>query len=194
MAPARARGASCRRMRRSRSGPPRTAATASIWPRPSSREPGVTILRAIGRQCRGGDTEAWFVQGAGHGWPGSDVGYPRVPCRPADVRDRRDVRRGRVPAPSGHRIAAAADRQPIGWGRCAYASRELIRSGRCRLLGSHLPFPGDTIGPPLARYGLWYPLPRAIRREDGRDIESGPQFQVRPSRQDMPLRRATKVP
>jgi polyhydroxybutyrate depolymerase len=41
-----------------------------------SKEPGVTILRAIGRQCRGGDTEAWFVQGAGHGWPGRDVGYP----------------------------------------------------------------------------------------------------------------------
>ena len=41
-----------------------------------SREPGVAILRAIGRQCRGGDTEGWFVQGAGHGWPGSDVGYP----------------------------------------------------------------------------------------------------------------------
>ncbi len=41
-----------------------------------SREPGVTILRAIGRHCRGGDTEGWFVQGAGHGWPGSDVGYP----------------------------------------------------------------------------------------------------------------------
>ena len=41
-----------------------------------SQEPGVTIQRAIGRQCRGGDTEGWFVQGAGHGWPGSDVGYP----------------------------------------------------------------------------------------------------------------------
>jgi polyhydroxybutyrate depolymerase len=41
-----------------------------------SREPGTAILRAIGRTCRGGDTEAWFVQGAGHGWPGSDVGYP----------------------------------------------------------------------------------------------------------------------
>ena len=41
-----------------------------------SREPGVTILRAIGRQCRGGDTEGWFIQEAGHGWPGSDVGYP----------------------------------------------------------------------------------------------------------------------
>ena len=41
-----------------------------------SREPGVTILRAIGRQCRGGETEGWFIQGAGHGWPGSDVGYP----------------------------------------------------------------------------------------------------------------------
>lgn len=41
-----------------------------------SCEPGVTILRAIGRTCRGGDTEGWFVQGAGHGWPGSDLGYP----------------------------------------------------------------------------------------------------------------------
>jgi polyhydroxybutyrate depolymerase len=43
-----------------------------------SRDPGVTILRATGRQCRGGDTEGWFVQGAGHGWPGSDTGYPEL--------------------------------------------------------------------------------------------------------------------
>ena len=42
----------------------------------ASREPGVTNLRAIGRECRGGDTEGWFVQGGGHGWPGSDFGYP----------------------------------------------------------------------------------------------------------------------
>ncbi len=41
-----------------------------------SREPGVTILRTVGRQCRGGDTEGWFIQGGGHGWPGSDIGYP----------------------------------------------------------------------------------------------------------------------
>ncbi len=41
-----------------------------------SREAGVTILRAIGRNCRGGDTEAWFVQGGGHGWPGSTFSYP----------------------------------------------------------------------------------------------------------------------
>ena len=41
-----------------------------------SREPGVTILRAIGRNCRRGDTEGWFVLGAGHNWPGGDVGYP----------------------------------------------------------------------------------------------------------------------
>ncbi len=40
-----------------------------------SREPGFTILRKTGRRCRG-DTEAWFIEGAGHGWPGSDVGYP----------------------------------------------------------------------------------------------------------------------
>ena len=41
-----------------------------------SREPGVTILRAIGRACRGGDTEGWLVQGGGHGWPGGDMFYP----------------------------------------------------------------------------------------------------------------------
>jgi polyhydroxybutyrate depolymerase len=41
-----------------------------------SGEPGVTILRVIGRKCRGGNTEAWFVQGEGHGWPGGDFGYP----------------------------------------------------------------------------------------------------------------------
>ena len=41
-----------------------------------SREPGITILRAIGRNCRGGETEAWFIRAAGHNWPGGDVGFP----------------------------------------------------------------------------------------------------------------------
>ena len=41
-----------------------------------SREPGVTILRRLGRACRGGDTEGWFIEGAGHGWPGGDFGFP----------------------------------------------------------------------------------------------------------------------
>jgi poly(3-hydroxybutyrate) depolymerase len=42
----------------------------------TSRDPGFSILRDIGRQCRGGETEAWFIIGAGHGWPGGDVGWP----------------------------------------------------------------------------------------------------------------------
>ena len=41
-----------------------------------SRQLGITILRAIGRTCRGGDTEGWFIHGAGHNWPGSDFSYP----------------------------------------------------------------------------------------------------------------------
>jgi polyhydroxybutyrate depolymerase len=44
----------------------------------TSREPGFSILRDIGRQCRGGETEAWFIIGAGHGWPGGEVGYPEL--------------------------------------------------------------------------------------------------------------------
>ena len=40
---------------------------------------------------------------------------PGVPRRPADVGDRRDIRRPRLPAPSGSR-ATATDRRPIG--RC----------------------------------------------------------------------------
>jgi poly(3-hydroxybutyrate) depolymerase len=67
-----------------------------------SREPGVTILRAIGRHCRGGETEAWFVQGAGHDWPGGNR-LPRVPRWPANIGDRRDVRGPRVPASTGCR-------------------------------------------------------------------------------------------
>ncbi len=41
----------------------------------SSREPGIVIRREQGRRCRG-DTEAWFIEGAGHDWPSGDVGYP----------------------------------------------------------------------------------------------------------------------
>ena len=41
-----------------------------------SRQPGATILRAIGRNCLGGETEGWFIHGAGHNWPGSDFSYP----------------------------------------------------------------------------------------------------------------------
>jgi len=41
-----------------------------------SREPGFTIMRSVGQRCRGGDTEGWFINGGGHGWPGSESGYP----------------------------------------------------------------------------------------------------------------------
>ncbi|CAH2602146.1 conserved protein of unknown function [Rhodovastum atsumiense] len=37
---------------------------------------GAGIRRTIGRACRDGDTEAWIIDGAGHGWPGSSFAYP----------------------------------------------------------------------------------------------------------------------
>jgi polyhydroxybutyrate depolymerase len=42
----------------------------------ASREPGMTVMRAIGQKCRGGDTEGWFINGGGHDWPGGESGYP----------------------------------------------------------------------------------------------------------------------
>jgi polyhydroxybutyrate depolymerase len=42
----------------------------------ASREPGFTIMRAVGQTCLGGDTEGWFINGGGHGWPGGESGYP----------------------------------------------------------------------------------------------------------------------
>ena len=42
----------------------------------ASAEAGVSIMHAVGLHCRRADTEAWFVQGAGHGWPGSSFAYP----------------------------------------------------------------------------------------------------------------------
>ena len=44
------------RGRRSRSGPPRIAATVSNWPPKLPRSPGMTVMRAIGQECRDGDT------------------------------------------------------------------------------------------------------------------------------------------
>jgi polyhydroxybutyrate depolymerase len=41
-----------------------------------STEPGVAVMHETGLHCRGAATEAWFIQGAGHGWPGSDFSYP----------------------------------------------------------------------------------------------------------------------
>jgi polyhydroxybutyrate depolymerase len=39
-------------------------------------EPGTEVTHATGLDCKGAPTEAWFIQGAGHGWPGGDFGYP----------------------------------------------------------------------------------------------------------------------
>ena len=36
----------------------------------------MTVMRAIGQKCRGGDTEGWFINGGGHDWPGGESGYP----------------------------------------------------------------------------------------------------------------------
>ena len=41
----------------------------------AGNEPGLTVLRATGRKCRGA-TEGWFINGGGHDWPGGDTGYP----------------------------------------------------------------------------------------------------------------------
>jgi polyhydroxybutyrate depolymerase len=42
----------------------------------ASAETGVAVTHKTGIHCRGAATEAWFIQGAGHGWPGSNFSYP----------------------------------------------------------------------------------------------------------------------
>jgi polyhydroxybutyrate depolymerase len=41
----------------------------------ASREAGVTVTHRVGQACSRA-TEAWFIAGAGHGWPGSNFAYP----------------------------------------------------------------------------------------------------------------------
>jgi polyhydroxybutyrate depolymerase len=41
-----------------------------------SAQPAMPVTHAQGRDCAGAATEAWFVQGGGHGWPGSNFAYP----------------------------------------------------------------------------------------------------------------------
>ena len=41
-----------------------------------SAEAGTSVFHETGRHCRGGAAEAFFIDGAGHGWPGSRFSYP----------------------------------------------------------------------------------------------------------------------
>ncbi len=41
-----------------------------------SGEVGVAVTHETGVHCRGAATQAWFIDGAGHGWPGSQFTYP----------------------------------------------------------------------------------------------------------------------